>query len=271
MKRMLCLAGVVLCAASASAFTVPGNALLVPSARALRQPALSGLVALIPRQEGLRFGGRLSLGASRGVSHSLSHSLVAGTFLPAAVKIAWMSTDSGGGWGGDGISRRSGGGGGGGEGGDEEAEEELAALLQKTNLKLSDLPAGARALPTAILCRFISAFSNPVNRFLIEIWPAWRDKMIADPEFAYKMFVEETVGLGLAMAGTAAARGKVRAFDALIPAVCRSNKQPLPTDWIQRTRVRAAAGEKRRKWSRDGATLTRSYSNPAGVGVRRTF
>ena len=216
MKRMLSLAGVVLCAASASAFMVPGNTLLVPSARALRQPALSGLVALLPSQEGLRFGGRLSLGASRDVSHSLSHSHVAGTFLPAAVKIAWMATDSGGGgWGGGGISRRSGGGGGGGQGGDEEAEEELAALLQKTSLKLSDLPAGARALPTAILCRFIKAFANPVNRFLIEVWPAWRDKMIADPEFAYKMFVEETVGLGLAMAGTAAARGKVRAFHAL--------------------------------------------------------
>jgi hypothetical protein len=28
---------------------------------------------------------------------------------------------------------------------------------------------------------------------MINTWPAWRDKVLADPEFAYKLMVEETV------------------------------------------------------------------------------
>ncbi|KAJ1480832.1 hypothetical protein T484DRAFT_1955827 [Baffinella frigidus] len=75
-------------------------------------------------------------------------------------------------------------------------------------MQKSDLPAGALLLSSDKLCRFIQAYSNRLNRFLIEVWPAWRDKMLADPEFAYKMGLEETIGLGLAMSGTVAARGK---------------------------------------------------------------
>ena len=105
----------------------------------------------------------------------------------------------------------SGGGGGGGGGDDEEVSGEVAALLKKYNLKASDLPPGALALPLEKLARFLAAFTaagTGLNRWLINSWPAWRDKMLADPDFAYKLFIEETVGLGIAMSGTIAARGK---------------------------------------------------------------
>ena len=36
-------------------------------------------------------------------------------------------------------------------------------------------------------------FLLQLNKWLIDVWPAWRDKMLADPEFAYKLMVEETV------------------------------------------------------------------------------
>lgn len=114
---------------------------------------------------------------------------------------------SGGGSGG-GITRRSGGGGGGGgDDGNEGEESSIAALLKQYGLVASQLPKGAEALDPKILKRFLDSYSNGLNRWLIDLWPAWRDKMLADPEFAYKMFVEETVGLGLAMSGTVAARG----------------------------------------------------------------
>eukprot|EP00961_Rhodomonas_salina_P303332 3941196-Rhodomonas_salina.3 len=117
------------------------------------------------------------------------------------------STCFDGGSGGGNTIMRSGGGGGDGEEEDED-EAEVAALLKKYNLQMSDLPEGALALPAAKLAQFIESYANAFNRFLINTWGAWRDKMLADPQFAYKMMVEETVGLGLAMSGTVAARGK---------------------------------------------------------------
>ena len=105
-----------------------------------------------------------------------------------------------------------GGGGGGGDGGDdEEVDGEVAALLKKYNLKASDLPPGTLALGAEKLARFLAAYTaagTGLNRWLINTWPAWRDKMLADPDFAYKLFIEETVGLSIAMSGTIAARGK---------------------------------------------------------------
>ena len=114
--------------------------------------------------------------------------------------------ESGGGRGGG--LRRYGGGGGSGDGGEEEVDSEVAALLTKYNLRASDLPPGALALGADKLSRFLASYENGLNRWLIDSWPAWRDKVLADPEFAYKLTVEETVGLGIAMSGTVAARGK---------------------------------------------------------------
>eukprot|EP00960_Hanusia_phi_P056460 763282-Hanusia_phi.AAC.3 len=138
-------------------------------------------------------------GSSRVMRTANPHSRRETSFLPA---VAF------GGGGGGTISRSGRGGDGDGEGEEEEVDGEIAALLKQYNLKPSDLPAGALALSAEKLSRFLRSYSSAFNRFLINSWPAWRDKMLADPEFAYKMMVEETVGLGLAMSGTVAARGK---------------------------------------------------------------
>jgi hypothetical protein len=104
---------------------------------------------------------------------------------------------TGGGTGGrGGVGVWSNGGGGGGDDGEEEVDPEVAALLKQYNLKVSDLPPGALALGADKLSRFLGAYANGLNKWLINSWPAWRDKMLADPEFAYKLMVEETVGLG---------------------------------------------------------------------------
>jgi len=107
-----------------------------------------------------------------------------------------------------GVSVWGNGGGGGGGGDDEQVDGEVAALLKQYNLRASDLPPGALALGAEKLSRFLAAYANGLNRWLINSWPAWRDKMLADPEFAYKLMIEQTVGLSIAMSGTAAARGK---------------------------------------------------------------
>ena len=113
-----------------------------------------------------------------------------------------------GGNGGRGVVVWNSNGGGGGGGDSEEVDGEIAALLKQYNLKASDLPPGALALGAEKLSRFLASYANGLNKWLINSWPAWRDKMLADPDFAYKLFIEETVGLGIAMSGTIAARGK---------------------------------------------------------------
>jgi hypothetical protein len=44
--------------------------------------------------------------------------------------------------------------------------------------------------------------------FFSRIWPGWRRRVAADPDFPFKVLMEETVGLGLAASGMIAARGK---------------------------------------------------------------
>ena len=100
----------------------------------------------------------------------------------------------GGGNGGRGVILGNSNGGGGGDGDNEEIDGEIAALLKQYNLKASDLPPGALALGAEKLSRFLASYANGVNKWLINSWPAWRDKMLADPDFAYKLFIEETVG-----------------------------------------------------------------------------
>lgn len=46
------------------------------------------------------------------------------------------------------------------------------------------------------------------NGFLSRLWPGWRRRVLADPDFPFKVLMEETVGLGLAASGMIAARGK---------------------------------------------------------------
>lgn len=50
--------------------------------------------------------------------------------------------------------------------------------------------------------------ADDATGFVSSIWPGWRRRVLADPEFPFKVLMEETVGLGLAASGMIAARGK---------------------------------------------------------------
>jgi hypothetical protein len=116
--------------------------------------------------------------------------------------------------GGGGINRlfRRRGDSGGDEGDDDITEREVSALLKKFGLSTSDVGNKwgeiAQSLSAEKLLRFLKSYSNLLNRKLIDTWPAWRDKMLADPDFVYKLLIEQIVGLGLVMSGTIASRGK---------------------------------------------------------------
>jgi len=180
----LLLAGV----APAAAFHM---ALGGPARLMMLQPCSTGSMLRV-RAAVTRHAGRAPLAAAKSRASSFSPPPAAG----------------GGGRGGSGVTVWSNGGGGGGDDSEEGVDGEIAALLKQYNLKASDLPPGALALGAEKLSRFLASYSNGFNRWLINSWPAWRDKMLADPDFAYKLFIEETVGLGIAMSGTIAARGK---------------------------------------------------------------
>jgi hypothetical protein len=98
------------------------------------------------------------------------------------------------------------------DGDDDAAEREVSVLLKRLGMTSADIGRkwgeGAQSLSASRLLRFLKSYSNFFNRKLIDAWPAWRDKMIADPNFVYKLLIEQTVGLGLVMSGTIAARGK---------------------------------------------------------------
>ena len=98
------------------------------------------------------------------------------------------------------------------DGEDDATEREVSVLLKKLGLTTADIGRkwgdAAYSLSPDKLLRFLKAYANVLNRKLIDSWPAWRDKMLADPNFAYKLVIEQTVGLGLVMSGTIAARGK---------------------------------------------------------------
>ena len=187
--------------------------------RALRALMCAGALGV-----GAAFGGAgpgalvrpsLALRAVGGGRHLLAPAPAPALFLaarrPSACtfpRVAPPVAAAGGGGGRGGVAVWSNGGGGGGDDGEEQVDGEVAALLRQYNLQASDLPPGALALGAEKLSRFLAAYANGLNRWLINSWPAWRDKVLADPEFAYKLMVEETVGLGIAMSGTVAARGK---------------------------------------------------------------
>jgi len=72
----------------------------------------------------------------------------------------------------------------------------------------SSLAPELRGLNAAQLKEYLEATKGGLAGHLAQIWPAWRRKMAADPKFAFKLLMEETVGLGLALSGMIAARGK---------------------------------------------------------------
>jgi hypothetical protein len=52
------------------------------------------------------------------------------------------------------------------------------------------------------------ASGGSLGGFISRVWPGWRRRVAADPDFPFKVLMEETVGLGLAASGMIAARGK---------------------------------------------------------------
>lgn len=109
----------------------------------------------------------------------------------------------------DGIA--SGGGSGGhsdrgdsGESGDEDVNDILAQFGKTTQ----DLPSDLKGLSGASLTAYLKSTSSGIPAWLARFWPGWRLRIAADPEFPFKVLMEETIGLGLASSGMIAARGK---------------------------------------------------------------
>lgn len=119
-----------------------------------------------------------------------------------------LSGLNGGGSGGGGGGRggRGSGGGGGGEGEGEEGDEEMAMRLGMDMQK--DLPSDLKGLSGKPLSAYLNSTRGGLAGWLAGFWPGWRRRVAADPEFPFKLLMEQTVGVGLAASGMVAARGK---------------------------------------------------------------
>lgn len=98
-------------------------------------------------------------------------------------------------------------GGGGGGGGGDDSDETPDSILKSFGKTRSDLPADIASLRGDALRSYLSATQGGLSAWLARIWPGWRQRVAADPDFAFKLLMEETVGLGLAASGMIAARG----------------------------------------------------------------
>eukprot|EP00177_Eucheuma_denticulatum_P004428 GFKZ01008040.1.p1 GENE.GFKZ01008040.1~~GFKZ01008040.1.p1 ORF type:complete len:390 (-),score=51.61 GFKZ01008040.1:1295-2464(-) len=98
----------------------------------------------------------------------------------------------------------------GGTGGSDSdgGDDDHATLLQRYGRADEVLPDDICHLPAADLVAYLEATRNGFVRWLARIWPGWRRRVAADPDFPFKVLMEETVGLGLAASGMIAARGK---------------------------------------------------------------
>ena len=85
---------------------------------------------------------------------------------------------------------------------------ERKEVLQRFGLTEESLSPELQSLPAKQLQRYLSAIQNPFTGFLSRVWPGWRKRVAGDPDFPFKLLMEETVGLGLAASGMIAARGK---------------------------------------------------------------
>lgn len=113
---------------------------------------------------------------------------------------------------GDDDSGNSGNGGegaGGGSGGEGSSGDnmERSTILSKYGKSELDLPADVRSLTGSSLDGYLSA-TRGLSGLLASVWSGWRRRCAADPEFPFKLLMEQTVGLGLTVSGMVAARGK---------------------------------------------------------------
>lgn len=90
----------------------------------------------------------------------------------------------------------------------DDGDDGHAALLRQYGRADEVLPIDIAALPATQVAAYLEATKNGFVRWLSKIWPGWRRRVAADPDFPFKVLMEETVGLGLAASGMIAARGK---------------------------------------------------------------
>lgn len=107
---------------------------------------------------------------------------------------------------GNGRGGEDGGGGSGGSGGSGDGS--VVSVMAMYGKTAESLAPEARGLGAEELKGYLEATKSGLVGYLADVWPAWRRKMAADPKFAFKLLMEETVGLGLAVSGMVAARGK---------------------------------------------------------------
>lgn len=98
------------------------------------------------------------------------------------------------------------GGGSGGEGGGGD-HMDRSSILSKYGKSELDLPADVQSLTGSALDGYLSA-TRGLSGLLASVWSGWRRRCAADPEFPFKLLMEQTVGLGLTVSGMVAARGK---------------------------------------------------------------
>ncbi|KAK4531320.1 hypothetical protein CCYA_CCYA07G2177 [Cyanidiococcus yangmingshanensis] len=80
-------------------------------------------------------------------------------------------------------------------------------LLRNMNRTAESIPRELFALDLESARRYLQATAGGLPRFLTDRFPAWRAKMLADPNFFFKLLMEETVGMGLCLTGVIIARG----------------------------------------------------------------
>lgn len=88
------------------------------------------------------------------------------------------------------------------------ATAELRDILREFDRAPATVPPEFFRLSLANARAYLKATAGGVGRFLADRFPAWRAKVLADPNFPFKVLMEETVGLSLCVSGIVAARGK---------------------------------------------------------------
>mmetsp|Transcript_5446 Transcript_5446/g.14630 ORF Transcript_5446/g.14630 Transcript_5446/m.14630 type:complete len:350 (+) Transcript_5446:2076-3125(+) len=130
----------------------------------------------------------------------------------ARARAVYASSGCGAGNGGGGGRRGRGGGGGrgaggGGDSGDRESSS-VDAVLARFGVAREALPDELLALGPEHLARYLAIAQNPVVKAVSAVWRSFRERVMADPDFPFKLLMEETLGLGLATAGFISARGR---------------------------------------------------------------
>lgn len=92
-----------------------------------------------------------------------------------------------------------------GDGSDNPGRDDILKTFGKTD---ADISADLRTLSPTQLASYLQATKSGIGAWLARSWPGWRRRVAADPEFPFKVLMEETMGLGLAASGMIAARGK---------------------------------------------------------------